>query len=189
MQLALQTQIQSHSQCWVGGRNLKDKDILKPGHFHQSLRKKLSFCSCLIIRNQGCFFSFSAGSRCCSTHNREIQRPPCGHWRGNNTASPMWLKWITVCCPSFILHLTSFFFASVVLGWFGFYTQICQRWDWQREPKAGPHSSGTDSQGTGSPSVSCNLAVQLVKFGFMLHKLAYIHWNYVRCVGDRAKAI
>lgn len=90
------------------------------------------------------------GSRCCFTPNREIQRPPCRHWRGN----------VNICVVNSTLftHWSSFVVRSdcflLFLGRLGFHTQICQRRHWQRQPEAGPHSPGAASKGTGSPSVS-----------------------------------
>lgn len=45
-------------------------------------------------------------------------------------------------------------FPRVVLGRFGFYTQVCEQRVRQREPKAGSDPPGASSQRAGPPSVS-----------------------------------
>lgn len=108
----------------------------------------LRFCNKLFPS----LLSFIAGSRCCFTFNKHAQGSTRGY-RGGNT-----LMHRTVLSSSFNLQWWferwRTFCLCYLSGWFGFHTQIHQKWCGQGESKTGPHSAGSAGQGTKSPSVS-----------------------------------
>lgn len=80
-----------------GGRNLTDRCLIT-WTFSRHNKKMCCYSSLdeLLQRSRYNEWKppsvFDAGSRSCSAYNREIQRPACGHWGGNDSISLMWLN-------------------------------------------------------------------------------------------------
>lgn len=87
-----------------GGRNLTDRCLIT-WTFSRHNKKMFCYSSLdeLLQRSRYNEWKppsvFDAGSRSCSAYNREIQRPACGHWGGNDPISLMWLTWIALWHP------------------------------------------------------------------------------------------